>query len=144
MLNQFVGNMIKDYNKQLITAYIADVISVSADGAMAQVRPRSALGAPEKAVVSAVVPPNIKSSVKTVKYMTGATAITTVTESHSATTTIQPQFGEIEVYVPEKLSIGDVVYCGVCDTELHEVNDGTERIHDINNSVILCVCEVEK
>lgn len=139
MLTSFVGNMINSQINRLTTAYVADVVTVNADGTMATVRPRSAVGAPERAVVSAIVPPDVKIAVRKISRMTGATATTTVTESHSATTTINPIYEDMEVYVPVKLEVGDVVYVGVCDTELHDVNDGTERVHDINNSVILRV-----
>ena len=139
MLTSFVGNIINSQINRLTTAYVADVVTVNADGTMATVRPRSAVGAPERAVVSAIVPPDVKIAVRKISRMTGATATTTVTESHSATTTINPIYEDMEVYVPVKLEVGDVVYVGVCDTELHDVNDGTERVHDINNSVILRV-----
>lgn len=139
MLTSFVGNMINSQINRLTTAYVADVVTVNADGTMATVRPRSAVGAPERAVVSAIVPPDVKIAARKISRMTGATATTTVTESHSATTTINPIYEDMEVYVPVKLEVGDVVYVGVCDTELHDVNDGTERVHDINNSVILRV-----
>ena len=139
MLTSFVGNMINSQINRLTTAYVADVITVNADGTMATVRPRSAVGAPERAVVSAIVPPDVKIAARKISRMTGATATTTVTETHSATTTINPVYEDMEVYVPVKLEAGDVVYVGVCNTELHDVNDGTERVHDINNSVILRV-----
>lgn len=145
MLNQLIGQMVNTKINGLLTAFVADVTSISFDGSTAMVKPRSMAGAPEKAEVEVIIPPNIKTKPQTLELVTDAeTTIETGgagdnAHSHGATTTLIKE--KVDVFVPTPLEVGDVVYCGVCDTELHEVNDGSERIHDINNSVILRVLD---
>lgn len=141
MLTQFVSALISSGLNELNTGYIAEVVKT--DGDYAFVRPKSAQGT-ERAPVRAIIPQNIKSSVKKLRYVSGIeSAVTSVggndETGHTATTTVKPTYSEMDVYAPAPLAIGDIVYVGVSDNETQDMGDGTERIHDINNSVILCV-----
>lgn len=141
MLTQFVNYLVSSGINGLSTGYVAEVVKIEGDHAF--VRPKSTQGT-ERALVSAIIPPNIKASVKKIRYVSGVdSAITKVSgndeSGHTATTTVTLGYSEADVYVPEPLAVGDIVYVGVSDNEAHNVDDGTERVHDINNSIILCV-----
>lgn len=141
MLAQFVSSLISSGINGLSTGYVAEVVKI--DGSYALVRPKSTQGT-EKALVSAIIPPNIKSSVKKIRYVSGVDSASTTIggndeAGHTATTTVTLRYSEAEVYIPEPLAVGDMVYVGVSDNEARSVDDGTERIHDINNSIIICV-----
>lgn len=112
------------------TAYIAKVISI--DGSYAVVQPltytKDAGGNTIKqAPVVAFVPANVKYAVKNITYRVSETSTET-----------------IDVLVPSDLKKDDIVYCGVCESDISSAVKGimTElpvRHHNINDSVILRV-----
>lgn len=145
--SNWIENIVNDKILNLHTAFLAEVKTV--DGDTAKVQPlqnyRMAAGnAAAQEVVTVLVPQNIKYHIETIEYMTGAAAATTVTESHSAVTILQPETEKIEVCVPDELSAGDLVVCIVCERDITNAKKGlteqpTNRHHDMNDSVIIRV-----
>ncbi len=143
----YIENIINDKILNIHTAFLGKVKTV--DGSTAKIQPlqnyKMTAGTPTAAkIVTAHVPKDIKYRVEKIKYMTGATATTTVTESHSATTTIEPIFTESNVFIPEELSVDDLVICLVCERDISNAKKGlteqpTNRHHDVNDSIIIRV-----
>lgn len=112
------------------TAFLGKVLSVN--GSSARVQPLTmykAVGgkAKQQSPVSAVVPSNIKYNTETITYRISDTE----TETKA-------------VLVPSSLSVGDIVYVGICERDISHAKNGkiaeaTNRHHNINDGVILCV-----
>lgn len=89
----------------------------------------------EQAIVTAVVPPNVKYVTKDITY------ITSVTYSSDSVSTTDDT---VTVLVPEALTAGDIVLCVVCERDITYAVKGTlhepsNRRHDMNDSVIIKV-----
>lgn len=126
----FFTNSIDSKILNIHTGYLGKVLSVN--GSSARVQPLTmykAIGgkAKQQSPVTAVVPPNIKYSKETITYRVSDTASQTKT-----------------VLVPSSLSVGDIVYVGVCDRDISHAKNGkiaeaTNRHHNINDGVIIRV-----
>ena len=112
------------------TAFIGRVIAVNEN--IARVQPltysKNASGElKEQTPVAVYIPQNIKVKQETITYMTGADSSETKT-----------------VIVPDSVTVGDVVYCGVSERYITTENLNGKiakptRNHDINDSIILAV-----
>lgn len=126
----YFNSAIKKALLNIHTGYLAKVLKV--DGNTARLQPLNTYKAvggttQQASTTSAVIPNNIKCKEKTITYM--------VSNVSSETTT---------VLVPDTLSIGDIVYVGVCDRDITNAKNGkigevTTRHHNINDGVILRV-----
>lgn len=112
------------------TAFIGKVITIN--GNIARVQPltysKNINGElKEQTPIAAHIPRNIKVKEEAITYR--------ISDYNSKTTT---------VIVPDKLAVGDIVYCGVSERDISGENLGGKiaeptRHHDINDSVILAV-----
>ena len=112
------------------TAFIGKVLSVN--GNTARVQPltysKNISGElKEQTPVAVYIPQNIKVKQETITYRTGQDSSKTIT-----------------VIVPDAVTGGDIVYCGVSERDITAENLSGKiatptRHHDINDSVILAV-----
>jgi hypothetical protein len=124
----FFENFVNSKIKNINTAYLGKVLSVSGNTARLQpLNMHKAVGgkAKEQKTTTALIPPNIKFRAETITYMTSATTSDTKT-----------------VLIPENLAVGDIVYVGICDRDISnaqngEIREATARHHNINDGVIL-------
>lgn len=126
----FVETLIESKIVNIHTAFIGKVLSVN--GNIARIQPltysKNANGTLVKqATVAAYIPQNIKVKQETITYMKSQDS------SESKT-----------IIVPDIVTCGDIVYCGVSERDVTTENLGGKiakptRHHDINDSVILAV-----
>lgn len=126
----FIENLINSKIINIHTAFIGKVTAIN--GNIARVQPltysKNARGElKEQTLIAARIPRNIKLKEQDITYR--------VSDYSSQTTT---------VIVPDKLVVGDIVYCGIADRDISEENLSGKiieptRHHDINDSVILAV-----
>ena len=131
----FFKNLIQSELIGLHTAFIGVVKSVNES--RAEVTPltysKDAQGnLLKQAVITAVVPPNVKYTTKDITYVTNASYASYSVNTTKETTT---------VLVPEALAVGDVVLCVVCERDITyavqgKLHEPSNRRHDMNDSVI--------